>query len=62
MSAYVDSTDRSRADFIMFAFSFLAFMLLAAGVVVTRPGLAILGFVLLLISVLSYALSPSEGY
>jgi hypothetical protein len=59
MQPYPDSTDRGPADFVLFGLAFLAFMLGAAGVVLTSPPVAIFGALLLLLSV--YALGCRSG-
>ena len=44
------------ADYVLFAMGFFGFLTGAAGVVLAVKGLAILGLVLLLFSVLSFAI------
>ena len=56
MDTNFDSTDRSIADYVLFALGFLGFLTAAAGVVVAVKSLAILGLFMLLVSVLSFGI------
>lgn len=47
-----DSTDRSTGDYILFAATFVGYLLLLAGIEISAPALAVLGFALTLFSVL----------
>ncbi len=47
-----DSDDRTSADFVLFALAFIGVLSAAGGVVINSGALAVLGFLLLLITVL----------
>jgi hypothetical protein len=54
MDSYFDSTDRSLADYFLFALAFLAFMLFVWGILLSSPAATLAGALILLVSVLSF--------
>ena len=56
MDTNFDSTDRSISDYVLFALGFFGFLTAAGGVILAVKALAILGSVLLLLSVLSFCI------
>ncbi len=61
MNIDYDSTDRKPADYVLFALAFLGFIIGLSGVIVASIPAAFTGFVLMLLSILSYKLRPSPG-
>jgi hypothetical protein len=61
MDTHYDSTDRTPSDYFLFALAFLGFMIGVGGVVVASAPAAFTGFILMLLSILSYALRPSRA-
>jgi hypothetical protein len=55
MNTLVDSTNRKFLDYFGFAAAFLGFLITAAGVVVTSPGLALLGALLIGLSLVVFS-------
>lgn len=56
-----ESTERRPADYVFFALGFIGFILAAAGIVVSSPGTAFLGGLLLLLCVVVLAARSSVG-
>ncbi len=56
MDPYVDATDRTAADYILVAIGCLAVLFFLTGVVVASPGLTFGSGVVILLSVVSFAL------
>jgi hypothetical protein len=56
MDTNFDSTDRSIGDYVLFAVGFLGFLTAAGAVILAVKSLAVLGFVLLLLSVLTFGI------
>jgi hypothetical protein len=55
MSIYEDSTDRRPGEYFLFALGFAGFMIASAGLVLSVPGLALTGVIILLISVAAFS-------
>jgi len=55
MNTYSESTERTPTDYVRFALGFLGFMIASGGVVVASPALAVLGFLIFLLVLLSFA-------
>ena len=58
MEEFFDSTDRRPADFLLFALGFIGFVLGATGVVVASPATAILGLLMMILTVASFLVRP----
>jgi ABC-type proline/glycine betaine transport system permease subunit len=56
MKADFDSTERPVGNYALFALCFLGFLLALAGVIVTVPSLAVFGWVIFFLAVLSFCL------
>jgi multisubunit Na+/H+ antiporter MnhB subunit len=54
------SSERTPSDFIRFGLGFLGFILAIAGTILTSPGLALAGGLLLLLVISSYALAEQD--
>ena len=54
------TTERTSMELFRFGIGFLAFLLIAAGVVLVKAGLAIFGALLLLMIVFSFALGDLD--
>ncbi len=52
MDSEFDSTDRTAPDYVLFALTFLGSLILLAGIEISSPAIAVLGFALELFSVL----------
>ncbi|HVV74050.1 MAG TPA: hypothetical protein VHI52_21530 [Verrucomicrobiae bacterium] len=57
METGFDSTDRTPAEYVLFAFGFLGFLLIAGGIVVSSPFVAVAGLAVLFLSVFGSALA-----
>jgi hypothetical protein len=53
-----DSTDRSPVEFLLFALGFFGFVLGASGVVVASPAVAILGLLMMILTVAAFLIRP----
>jgi hypothetical protein len=53
-----DSTDRQPWDYTRFVLAFVGFMLATSGVVLSLPGPAILGVIVLILSIYSFYAKP----
>ena len=60
MNIYDDSTDRRPGEYFLFALGFTGFMIAATGLVLSVPGLALTGVIILLLSVAAFAGSPES--
>ncbi len=54
MDDYPDSTDRSAAEYVLFALGFLGFLVALSGVIIASTTAAILGTIILLLVVLGF--------
>jgi len=54
MNDYSHATDRSPREIVLFAIGFLGFGMAASGVVIGSPAVAVLGAVILLLTVWSF--------
>ncbi len=57
MDANSESTDRTVADYVLFAFAFFGFLLGISGVIVSAPVAAVIGLMILLLSILSFGVA-----
>ena len=62
MDTYSDSTDRSPAEYVLFALGFIGFGTAAAGVVLSQPMVAVSGAILFLLVVAAFRSRDEESY
>ena len=55
MNIYEDSTDRRSGEYFLFALGFAGFLMAAAGLVLSVPGVAIMGVIVLFIGIAPFA-------
>lgn len=61
MTEYTDSTDRTAAEYVLFALGFIGVWVAVVGVVVAAPAVAVAGGLLLLLAALGFRLVPSRS-